>query len=142
MQTSLSKRSLMSFLDSGPVENAPYYLESMKKLKPSLNIEISDSFFEVTQPIAISSSRASRSQFTLRHSLTIQTTKAATSSSPTCRDRSPFAFDFGKIFTEADTTYDNFYREDDFCNIAMRKCHRRNMEDRVIPLTKSLYTNL
>lgn len=131
MQTSLAKRNLMTLLESGPVEKSKYFLEPKKKVKTCLQIDIPDSFSNECEPLAISTSRGSHPKISFRGSLNLQTCKASTSTSPKCLNKAPYVFDFTKFFSESESIYDNFYQEEQFYNITMKKCHRRNMEDRV-----------
>lgn len=121
----------MTLLESGPIEKSKFYQEPKKKLKANLKIEVSDSYIENYEPNPISTSRGKQSTFSFRNSFNLQTSKASTSSSPTLNERRASAFDFSKLFSENNTIYDNFHKEDEFFSITMRKCHRRNMEDRV-----------
>jgi len=131
MQSSLGKRNVLQLIESPAIEKGKYYLEPKKKIKP-LKIEISDAMAEECEPLIPSTSRGGHPKIGFNLSINIQSTKSSTSSSPHCSDRSPFSFNCGQFMSENATTYDNFYKEEEFYNVAMRKCHRRYMEDRAI----------
>jgi len=118
-------------LETAPKEKSKYFLEPKKKIK-SLKIDTSDSMVEECEPLLPSTSRGGHSGFSFPSSLNLQSSKSSTSSSPKYGERNPYSFDLGKFFSENATLYDNFYKEEEFYNITMKKCHRRNMEDRAI----------
>lgn len=131
MQSSLLvKRNLLTLLENGTTEKVSFFLEPKKKVKANLKIEVADSFADFCEPLATSTTHAGQTKFSFRNSLSLQTSMAASSTSPRCRERSPYAYESSNFFDENEERYDNFYKEEEFFNVTMRKCHRRKMEDR------------
>lgn len=132
MQSSLLvKRNFLTLLENGTTEKVSFFIEPKKKVKTNLKIEVADSFADFCEPLATSTTHAGQTKFSFRKSLSIQTSMGASSTSPRCRERSPYSHECSNFFDDNEERYDNYYKEEEFFNITMRKCHRRKMEDRV-----------
>lgn len=150
MQNPCSKRPFSLFIDtSEPTDPKIYFPSPLKKAKKALTIEILDSFaespsnshaksYELPQNSPFSSKKlASYPLLTPKHS---RTPKLLFSS----RNLPGYSFSFGIDNEKAASTplnqiYDDFYLEESFYDVTMRKCHRKIMEDRVnLPYLKNV----
>jgi hypothetical protein len=130
MQSPLMKRSMFSLLDSSREESPERFQEPRKKLKSCLRIEIPDPHTEKSQS-PINSTSASKAKTFYFGPKPLQSCKVSTSTPPRLDTSYNKKFDFSKFLNENDPKYDDLTKEEEIYNLAMRKCHRKTMEDRV-----------
>ena len=139
MQNLIIKRRASIMLDNYTIDNpTKIYQEPRKQFKPSLSIEIQDSYsdnnshkFFRQQKTPNSTSSAPKYTFNF---ITFSADEFHPNSiSPHNKpDVSSFFTSEPTSKCEIDKQYDDYYFEEDCFNISMQKCHRKIMEDRVI----------
>ena len=140
MQNLIIKRRASIMLDNYLIDNTKrIYQEPRKKFKPSLSIEIHDSFtdnntnhkFFKQQKNPNSTSFISKHPFNFISFSTDEFCPLSTSPRNQT-EVSSFFISEPTFKCEIDNQYDDYYFEEDCFNISMQKCHRKIMEDRVI----------
>lgn len=131
MHNSLVKRSHDTLLVTGPnEEGTELYKEPVKKVKKLLCIDIPEPYPETILTPIKSSHRAKSAQISFLSIDSPRSCRSSTSTPPRIASGSGSS-ERSNILDELDDEFDDFYKEEDFYNITMKKCNRRHMEDRV-----------
>lgn len=140
MQNSLAKRTFFSRIQSLDHDEQEFGYHGPKKfIKKSLQIEIPDINTNENIPPPIPSLCPTSSKFVFSSLKAASSGKASTSTPTRHSDTTPHKRESLNFFSETINKYDDYYAEDEFFDVTMKKCHRKNMEDRVSILKKSLY---
>jgi hypothetical protein len=131
MHNSLVKRSHDTLLVTGPNEEGPeLYKEPVKKVKKLLNIDIPEPYPETVMNPIKSTHRAKSAQLSVLSIDSPRSCRSSTSTPPRIASGSGSS-ERSLISEDLDDEFDDFYKEEEFYNITMKKCHRKHMQDRV-----------
>ena len=132
MQDSLVKRNFLSRIQSLELDEQEFGYNGPKKIiKKSLQIEIPDINTNENIPPPIPSLCPTSSKFVFNSFKTVPSGKASTSTPTRHSDTTPHRKESLNFFSETNNKYDDYHVEEEFFNLTMKKCHRKNMEDRV-----------
>jgi hypothetical protein len=131
MHNSLVKRSHDTLLVTGPNDEGPeLYKEPIKKVKKLLCIDIPEPYPEPSNTSRKGSIRAESVQLNLISIDSPVSCRSSTSTPPRIASGSGSS-EHSFNMEEMDDEFDDFYKEDKYYDVTMKKCNRRNMQDRV-----------